>query len=315
MEFSIAVASGGPGSSVTTVLSGVRAKAPAGRIRALAAAVCVALVFVPACSSSSPTAAGSPNQNHIFASVTDRVRRPLAGASVRVLDGPMAGTTLRSNTAGRFEIYSTATGTVTLQVAHEGYKPSTHRTQWQPAIQGGIDVIRLESLDLSAIQLAPGAYTVTISMDRAAARDFGSLPPCASFPAELMSRDYDATMALSSHSGADRALSLEGPTVFSNSQLDLLIGNDSIAFEMESPFTTELAGFRYLNILGFAPTDEPVTVSEAAITVPFNALFQYCELNSPAKRGWENCQHVAADQMVQFHACASNSARMVFTKR
>ncbi len=274
MEFSISVASGGPGCSVRTVLTGVRAKAPACRTRALAAAVYVSLVFVPACSTSSPTAAGSPNQNHVFASVTDGVRRPLAGASVRVLDGPMAGTTQTSNTAGRFELYSTATGTVTLQVAHEGFKPLTHRTQWQPAIQGGIDVIRLESLELSAIQLDPGAYAVTISMDRAAARDFGPLPPCAGFPAELMSRSYDATIALSSHAWADRALSLEGPTVFSNSGLDLLIGNRFIAFEMESPFTTELAGFRYLNITGFAPTDEPVTVSEAAITVPFNALFQ-----------------------------------------
>ena len=105
MEFSISVASGGPGCSVRTVLTGVRAKAPACRTRALAAAVYVVLVFVPACSTSSPTAAGSPNQNHVFASVTDGVRRPLAGASVRVLDGPMAGTTRTSNTAGRFELY------------------------------------------------------------------------------------------------------------------------------------------------------------------------------------------------------------------
>jgi hypothetical protein len=285
-------------------------------IDALAAAGCLSLVFVAACSGSSPTAAaGGPNDNHVFGLVSDGVRQPLAGATVRVVDSPMAGTTLTSGPDGRFQLYSTSRGTVTVQVAHAGFKPATRTLQWQAAVQGGIDVIRLESLESSETLLEPGAYTVTFSMDPAAARDFGTLPACAGFPAELMSRSYNATIAQSSHTGADRALSLDGLTVFSNSEFDLLIGGQFVGFEIESPFTAVLPGFRYLNIIGHAPTDQqPATVSGAAVTVPFSALFQYCELKSPATRGWENCQHVAADQIVQFNACGS-SARMVFTRR
>jgi hypothetical protein len=316
MRYSASVGPDDPGRTVTKLGARVRRKEGAYRIGALAAAACVSLVFVAACSRSSPTAAaGGQNQNHVFGVVTDGVRRPLAGAIVRVLDGPMTGTTLMSNAAGRFELFGAVAGPVTLQVTREGFKSATHTAQWQAAIQGGIDVIRLESLELSAIQLDPGAYGVTISMDRAAAHDHGPLPPCAGFPAELMSRSYSATIARSSHAGADRSLSLEGPTVFSNSEFELLIGGQFVGFENDYAFTEELPGFRYVNIIGNAPTDQPASVSGAAVSVPFNALFQYCELKSPATRGWENCQHVPAEQIVQFHACASDSARMVFTRR
>ena len=89
-------------------------------------------------------------------------------------------------------------------------------------------------------------------------------------------------------------------------------GPQFIGFELESPFTEELPGFRYLNIMGGAPTSEPVTVSGSAVSIPFFAQFQYCELNAPARRGWENCQHAETGR---FHACVTDSARMVLTRR
>ena len=245
--------------------------------------------------------------------VTDEVRRPLSDATIRVLDGPMAGTpTATTDASGRFEFSSTTSGTVTLQVNRAGFKSAIHSTRWQPPSSGAIEVIRLESQELPAFQLEPGDYTVTISMDLAAARDLESLPPCAGFPSEMMSRTYEATIAKSSHSAFDKVVSLEGPTVFSNFEFGFWTGTQFVGFEIESPFTEELPGFRYLNIFGYAPTGEPVTVSGPAVSIPFHALFQYCELNAPARRGWENCQHAAT---VRFHACVSDSARMVFTRR
>ena len=90
-------------------------------------------------------------------------------------------------------------------------------------------MIRLESLEKPAFQLDPGDYTVTISMDPAAARDAGTLPPCAGFPSEMMSRTYKATIADSSHSWSDKEVSLEGPTVFSNAEFGFLMGLNSSA--------------------------------------------------------------------------------------
>ena len=277
-------------------------------------ATCASLVFAAACDGrSSPTAADGTFQQRIRGMVTDEVRRPLSGAAIRVLDGPMAGTPAATTDAsGRFEFSSTTSGTVTLQVNRAGFKSAIHNTRWQPASNGAIEVIRLESQEQPAFQLAPGDYAVTISMDPAAARDLGSLPPCAGFPSEMMSRTYGATIAESSHSAFDKVVSLVGPTVFSNSEFWLSTGAQFVGFEIESPFTEELPGFTYLNIFGFAPTGEPVMVSGPAVSIPFHALFQYCELNAPARRGWENCQHAAT---VRFHACVSDSARMVFTRR
>jgi hypothetical protein len=277
-------------------------------------AACGTLVFAAACGDrSSPTAPDGPLQQRILGMVTDEVRRPLSGATIRVLDGPMAGTpTATTDASGRFELYGTTTGTVTLQVNRAGFKSASHTTRWQPPINGGIEVIRLGSEEQPAFHLDPGEYSVTISMDPATARDVGPLPPCAGFPSEMMSRTYKATIAESSHSSFDRAVSLEGPTVFSNSEFGFLIGTQFIGFEIEYPFTEELSGYRYLNIIGNAPASEPVTVSGPAVSIPFSALFQYCELNAPARRGWENCQHAST---VRFHACGSNGARMVFTRR
>jgi hypothetical protein len=127
-----------------------------------------------------------------------------------------------------------------------------------------------------------------------------------------LTRSYEATITDSSHAWFDKAVLLHGPTVFSNGDFGLMVGSQFIGFELEFPLTEELPGFRYVNVIGSAPTGEPATASDQSMSIPFHALFQYCELNAPARRGWENCQHAAT---VRFHACASSTARMVFTRR
>jgi hypothetical protein len=169
-------------------------------------------------------------------------------------------------------------------------------------------------LNPAVVPLDPGDYTATISMDLSTAHDLGTIAPCAGFPADMASRSYNAT--ITAGSGAyDRILSFQAPTVFSNAQVGLSRAERFIGFEMDFPFTEEFTGFRYLNIMGGAPTptQEPVTVSDTGVSIPIFALFQYCELQAQARRGWENCQH--AGGVVRFHACASSSARMVLSKR
>jgi hypothetical protein len=55
----------------------------------------------------------------------DKLSRRLAGAVVTILDGPLTGTTARSDAAGRFEVKANASGNVTLRASHDGFSGSS----------------------------------------------------------------------------------------------------------------------------------------------------------------------------------------------
>jgi hypothetical protein len=127
---------------------------------------CAFLIFAGCDSRPLPTAPGGANQRHILGIVTDEVRRPLSGAAVRLLDAPMAGVpSATTDAAGRFELFSTAAGTASLRVTHEGFASVTYVASWQPLINGGIEVIRLRSMASQTFRFDPGDYTATISID------------------------------------------------------------------------------------------------------------------------------------------------------
>lgn len=62
--------------------------------------------------SSLPIAPGtqSPAAYHIVGTVMDKLSRRLAGAVVTIVDGPLAGTTTRSDDGGRFEFKANLSG-------------------------------------------------------------------------------------------------------------------------------------------------------------------------------------------------------------
>ena len=94
--------------------------------------------------SPSPTAPGvSPGvssppagQTHIRGSVSDTVGRPLPGALVAVLDGPLAGTTKLTDAEGRFELTGTAAGAATLRVSLVGFQTKTQPVSWRTPTSG-----------------------------------------------------------------------------------------------------------------------------------------------------------------------------------
>jgi len=71
---------------------------------------------------------------------------------------------------------------------------------------------------------------------------------------------------------------------------------------------------RFLDIIGVAPTSEPAIGTGSALSIPFYGEFRYCGLKS-ARGGYNDCSQVPAEQIVDYHSCASDHARMVFTKR
>ena len=98
------------------------------------------------------------------------------------------------------------------------------------------------------IDLEPGAYTLTIAIDLATARDFLPRAPCKGFPAEFASRSFPATIEL-----RDRALELYHVTVEtrpSKPYSRYIAWGASFWSVVEPSLIEEMPGFRYLSIGG-----------------------------------------------------------------
>ena len=116
-----------------------------------------------------------------------------------------------------------------------------------------------------------------------------------------------------------------GATCFTSAALPVVRGcfafkvvDQLVRFELQNgwgwDWVEEWPGFRYLIIEGYAPTSEPVTLTDTSITMPFAGSFEYCELKS-AMGGNFNCFQVPPDQVVEYRSCNSQRDTMVFTKR
>ena len=253
-------------------------------------------------------------QTHIRGSVSDTVGRPLPGALVAVLDGPLAGTTKVTDAEGKFELTGTAAGTATLRVSRDGFQTKTQSVLWRSPTSGaGVDgFIQLVALE-PPIGLDPGGYTLTIAIDLATAVDHPGIPkaPCAGFPVNLASFTYPVQILEGNYGryvrGDNRPLHYEELFGFS-------VAGQFVGFEIDHGIPHDFPGFRFLNIMGGAPTSEPAIATGSSLSIPFYGEFRYCELKS-ARGGYNDCSQVPAEQIVDYHSCSSDHATMVFTKR
>ena len=286
---------------------------------------CVLMAFAFGCGdrpSPSPTAPdGNPGvssslpagQTHIRGSVSDTVRRPLPGALVAVLDGPLAGTTKLTDAEGKFELTGTAAGTATLRVSLDGFQTKTQSVSWRTSTSGaGVDgFIQLDTLE-PPIGLDPGDYTLTIAIDLATAVDHPGIPkaPCAGFPVNLASFTYRVQI-LEGTSG--RYVRADNRPLHYEALFGFSVAGRFVGFEIDHGIPHDFPGFGFLNIIGVAPTIEPA-VATGSVSIPFYGEFRYCEMASP--RGiYNDCSQVPAEQIVDYHSCTSDHARMVFTRR
>ena len=263
----------------------------------------------PGVSSSLPA-----GQTHIRGSVSDTVRRPLPGALVAVLDGPLAGTTKLTDAEGKFELTGTAAGTATLRVSRDGFQTKTQSVSWRTPTSGvGVDgFIRLDTLE-PPIGLDPGDYTLTIAIDLATAVDHPGIPkaPCAGFPVNLASFTYQVQI-LEGNSG--RYVRADNRPLHFEALFGFSVAGRFVGFEIDHGIPHDFPGFRFLNIIGVAPTIEPAVATGSSVSIPFYGEFRYCEMTSP--RGiYNDCSQVPAEQIVDYHSCTSDHARMVFTRR
>lgn len=292
----------------------------------LGACAWVLIAFAVACGgrpSPSPTApdvnpgvSSSPpaGQTHIRGSVSDTVRRPLPGALVAVLDGPLAGTTKLTDAEGNFELTGTATGAATLRVSRDGFQTKTQSVSWRTPTSGvGVDgFIQLDTLE-PPIGLDPGDYTLTIAIDLATAVDHPGIPnaPCAGFPVHLASFTYRVQILEGNYG---RYVRDENRPLHLGDLFGFSVAGRFVGFEIDLGIPHDFPGFRFLNIYGVAPTSEPAFATGSSLSIPFYGEFRYCELKS-ARGRYNDCSQVPAEQIVDYHSCTSDHATMVFTPR
>jgi Carboxypeptidase regulatory-like domain len=294
---------------------------------ALGTCGCVLIALAFGCGDSpspSPIAPGAQSleQYHILGTVMDKLSHPLAGAVVTILDGPLAGTTTRTNDAGRFELRSNSSGRITLRASRHGFQTQTETAMWQPSAFDAVIGVPfwLESLE-PPIGLEPGAYTLAVAVDLANARDWKERPdaPCAGFPVALASRSYRADIKETARPAYfTHSVTAEDPTLRWHDLFTFFVSGNYVGFDMEggrgAGLYEDFPGFRYLEIGGHSKTTESAVRGGSSVSIPFAGAISYCHLKS-ARGVNDDCYQVPAEQIVEHHVCFFDHATLVFTKR
>ena len=274
--------------------------------------------------SPSPVAPGGQlsGEYYIQGTVSDTGSRGLPDAAVTIVDGPLAGTTTRTNETGRFELRGGSPGTATLRISRDGFQTRTGTATWLRVggvAAGGWTVFRLDSLE-PPIPLEPGLYTLTVTVDLANARDWKDRPdaPCAGFPGALASRSYRAAIKAPQLDGY-RVVTAEDPTLRSAHLFGFHISGSYVGFWMDGyagdGILEDFPGFRYLEIGGGSTSSrEPAVRNGSSVSIPFEGGISYCHLKSA--RGPNNyCFQMPPDQILEHHVCFFDRATLLFTER
>jgi len=238
-----------------------------------------------------PAAAGTI---YVKGSVYDTVFRPLAGASVAVLDGPQSGLVTASDFRGEFAFAGIFDESTRFQASKSGYtlqvsklSPLCERCNPPRWVNFALDVPAEPAV-------VSGTYDVTFAVD----------PTCGSFPTESRERTHTATIPANARgyfsvpvSGAFGAYPYIGGGISGN----------NVAFYMEG-FAEQLSpnSFLIYNLIASATIESSPQVIDAVAT----GSVGYCELPAPSGTGIE-CYSQAA----MYNVCQRDNHRLTFTKR
>jgi len=283
------------------------------RLRKLATMAAIGS-FAIACGSSvtQPGQQGDGTRTYVRGGVSDTAFRPLPGTRMEILDGRYAGATTSASESGFFEFSGTVSGRVRLRASRPGFETATLDATWGPATAIQWAQVRLKPIE-PALTFQPGPYTLTITTDLTTA--IGRIAPCEGFPADLTTRTFEGTISVSTApTHAYEFVAVPSPTLNRYSgTLWLGVAGQFVGFESDDPlFAEELPGFRYLQIMGNAPTSVPATSTGTSITVPFHGDFWYCQTTSAMNAN--NCSQVP-QLRADYRSCSSVHDTMVFTKR
>ena len=199
---------------------------------------------------------------YVRGDVSDTAFRPVSGARIEVLDGKYAGANAISNGTGLFELSGTASGVVRLRASHPGFQTATIDAVWQPGEFVRVDAVSTETHRTGA---RDRAWTLYADHHSDLATATGRVAPCEGFPADLTTRTFEGTIQVSTsptYAYLFAALPTNPTLNRYTGRVALGVAGQFIGFQSDdSLFSEELPGFRYLQILGSAPTSVPATLT------------------------------------------------------
>jgi hypothetical protein len=253
-----------------------------------------------------PVPTPQPTPSGLNGLVQDTAFRPLNGATVEVLDGPLAGTSTTTGVNGQFLLTGDFDSTTRFSASLDGYVGAT-ATWTQCATCSRPWLSFTLGVTTPPVSVA-GDYTVTFIAD----------PSCTGVPAELRTRSYPATMAArptppTTPAGTTFALTLNEGT--------FLPGYDNIGVGVAGNVVTMWFGGHGPGIveqvasntyLGFDGAIETVAKgSLQTVTTSFKGWVDYCALNAPMGEHY-NCP---LGQAVARLDCESANHQFILTRR
>ena len=228
--------------------------------------VCGACGGSPAAPSSS--AAPALVQYSLSGLVNDTAFRPIADATIDVVDGARAGLAVLTDERGQFHLPGSFSGTIVVRASKGGYRDATQSYETRHAGPQNIG-LTLE-LDAPSTDLS-GTYTLTFVAD-------GS---CTDLPAVAQSRTYTATIrrAPFGTSANQYVAELSGATFYPSNVNDRLTIGVAGTYGRVSTFdygigiAEEVAPSTYVQVWG----DAEVSVQGGTMSGPMNGGFEYCE--------------------------------------
>ena len=230
--------------------------------------------------SPSPPVTSLDADSFISGTVTDTAARPLLGARVEVLDGPLAGTSTTADSTGHFSLTGTFDDSTRFRATTEGHVPATgtlnpwcgpcHPHRWINLV---LDVLT------PPVSIA-GDYTVT----------FIAAAACETLPPEFRTHSFAASLTpVPARPDTSFSLIPIGPS-FEGFQLAWagVAGND-VSFGFSDPgVIEEVAPHTYLSFYG-GGTTHVESSRPSTMSVSFDGWIDYCALTADTEFSYANC--------------------------
>jgi hypothetical protein len=256
-----------------------------------------------------PTPAGgstpAPNPN-LVGYVIDTAYRAVGGATVTVVNGPQAGTSMTTNAEGRFTYSQVVTSAVTFRASKEGYLAGEAASR--TSAPGGTPWVYIQLEAVASPVNIEGDYTLTLTADST----------CVGIPSELRTRTYAVTIEPRSAPPARPGtaftlLALGSPLLDNYRGFPIGVAGDYVASSIyngeDFGLVERIAPKTFLAFYGSA--GGVVDASTSTISAPLDGGIEYCVSGSEMAAIY-NCMPALHDSRA---LCVSKNHHLTLTRR
>ncbi len=241
----------------------------------------------------------------IEGAVFDMVGRTVGGATVKIVDGPLAGTSTVSDAAGKFSFAGTFTKDATLTASVDGYQTDTQAM----ALANGTGPVATVFFSLASaapsVHLDAGTYDLTFISD----------PTCDGIPDDQRTLSFSTAVSSARDQPRDSFYFVDitsGPTQLG---FGLASFGNVLEFEIDMPILKIVTPNTQISFTAFSQTTVP-TLTPSTVTFPASGVYDYCVFpTAPTPGTWTNCDILPAGSVVKHVSCRSQNHQLVLAKR